>query len=130
MVEHSNVARIRDGYAAFSKGDFAALNDFFAEDILWHVGGRTQLAGDYRGRDAVYGFFGKLMEVTGGTFRLDVHTILADDDHGVALVVATGSRNGRSVELKEAHVFHLLNGKVVESWEATIDQYSADELLA
>ena len=37
------------------------LNDFFAEDILWHVGGRGQLAGDYRGRDAVYRFFGKLM---------------------------------------------------------------------
>jgi ketosteroid isomerase-like protein len=88
------------------------------------------LAGDYRGRDAVYGMFGKLMEITGGTFRLDVHTILADDDHGVALVVATGSRNGQSVELKEAHVFHLLNGKVVEFWEAFTDQYSADELLA
>jgi hypothetical protein len=70
------------------------------------------------------------MEVTGGTFRLDVHTTLADDDHGVALVVATGSRNGRSVELKEAHVFHLLSGKVVEVWDIAADQYSADELLA
>jgi ketosteroid isomerase-like protein len=40
IAEHSNIARIRDGYAAFSKGDFASLNDFFAVDILWHGGGR------------------------------------------------------------------------------------------
>ena len=32
MAEHRNVARIKDGYAAFAKGDFAALNDLFAED--------------------------------------------------------------------------------------------------
>jgi hypothetical protein len=26
MAEHPNVARIRDGWAAFAKGDFAVLN--------------------------------------------------------------------------------------------------------
>jgi hypothetical protein len=66
MAEHPNVARIRDGYAAFAKGDFAALNDLFAEDLLWHVNGRSQFAGEYRGPEAVFGVFGKLMEVTEG----------------------------------------------------------------
>ena len=64
MAEHPNVARIRDGYAAFAKGDFAALTDLLAEDLVWHQGGRSQLAGDYRGREAVFGYFAKLMEVT------------------------------------------------------------------
>jgi ketosteroid isomerase-like protein len=36
VAEHPNVARIRDTYAAFAKGDMAALNDMFAEDLLWH----------------------------------------------------------------------------------------------
>jgi ketosteroid isomerase-like protein len=53
MAEHPNVTRMRDGYAAFAKGDFAVLNDLFAEDVLWHVGGHNQLAKDYRGRDEV-----------------------------------------------------------------------------
>lgn len=70
------------------------------------------------------------MEVTGGTFQIDVHRILADRDHGAALVVTTGSRNSRSVELKEAHVFHLRNGQIVEFWNNTADQYSADGLFA
>ena len=92
MAEHPNVARIRDGYAAFAKGDFAALTDLLAEDLVWHQGGRNQLAGDYRGREAVFGYFAKLMEVTEGSFHVDVHAVLADDEHGVALTVATASR--------------------------------------
>jgi uncharacterized protein len=129
MAEHPNVARIKDGYAAFAKGDFAALNDLFAEDLLWHVAGRSQLAGDYRGREAVYGFFGKLLEVTEGSLHLDLHAVLADDEHGVALVVATASRGGRSITVNEAHVLHMRDGKVVEFWDANTDQYAFDELI-
>jgi uncharacterized protein len=129
MAAHPNVARIADGYAAFAKGDFAVLNDLFAEDLRWHEPGRNQLAGDYRGRDAVYEFFGRLMEITEGTFNLEVHAILADDEHGVALVTSTASRGGRSATVNDAHVFHLRDGKVVEFWAASTDQYAIDELI-
>lgn len=57
MPDHSDAARLGDGYAAFSKEDFVALNDFFAEDILWHVGGGGQLPRDYQHLDAVTDFF-------------------------------------------------------------------------
>ena len=129
MAEHPNVARIRDGYAAFAKGDFAVLNDLFAEDLVWHNGGRNQLSGDYRGRDAVYGSFGKLAEVTEGSFHLDLHAVFADDEHGAALVVSTASKGGRSITTNEAHIFHLRDGKVVEFWNASTDPYAFDELI-
>jgi uncharacterized protein len=129
MAEHPNVARLRDGYAAFAKGDFAVLNDIFAEDLLWHEPGRNQLAGDYRGRDAVYAFFAKLMEVTEGSFHLDLQAVFADDEQGVALVVSTASRGGRSVKVNDAHIFHLRDGKVVEFWNASTDSYAFDELI-
>ena len=129
MAEHPNVTRIKDGYAAFAKGDFAVLNDLFAEDLLWHVGGRSQLANDYRGRDQVYEFFGKLMELTEGSFHLDLHAVFADDEHGVALVVGTASRGGKSVTINEAHIYHLRDGKVTEFWDGSTDQYAFDELI-
>ena len=129
MAEHANVARIKDGYDAFAKGDFAVLNDLFAEDLLWHEPGRNQLAGDYRGREAVYGFFGKLMEITEGSFRLEVQAVFADDQQGVALVVSSASRDGRSVKINDAHIFHLRDGKVVEFWNASFDPYAYDELI-
>jgi ketosteroid isomerase-like protein len=96
MAEHPNVARITDAYAAFAKGDLAVLEDFFAEDVLWHEGGRNQITGDYRGREAVFGLFGKLMEITEGSLRVDPHAVFADDEHGVALVVVTAKRLSRS----------------------------------
>jgi uncharacterized protein len=130
MAGHPNVARLGDGYAAFAKGDFAALDDVFAEDLLFHVGGRNQLTGDYRGRQAVYAMFAKLMEITGGTFHLDVHAILADDEHGVALVVQTASRGGQNIRINAADVTHLRDGKIVEFWTASTGQYAFDELLA
>jgi uncharacterized protein len=129
MAGHPNVARIKDGYAAFAKGDFTVLNDLFAEDLLWHEPGRNQLGGDYRGRDAVYGFFGKLMELTEGSFHLDVESIFADDERGVALVVSTASRGGKSIEVKDAHIFNLRDGKVVEFWQASTNPYAYDELI-
>src|ERR1700739_2780168 len=72
MAEHPNAVRIRDGYAAFINGDLAVLNDLLTEDVVWHHGGRSRLSGDYHGRDAVFGLFGKLFEVTGGTFHMDL----------------------------------------------------------
>lgn len=64
MAEHPKVALIKAAYAA-GRGDTAALNDLFAEDIPWHAGGRLQQASDYRGREAVFGFLGKLRELAG-----------------------------------------------------------------
>ena len=129
MAEHPNVVRIRDGYAAFAKGDFAALTDLLAEDLVWHQGGRSQLAGDYRGREAVFGYFAKLMEVTEGSFHVDVHAVLADDEHGVALTVATASRGGRSMTANDADVMHLRDGKITEFWTSSTDPYAFDELV-
>ena len=129
MAEHPNVTRIKDGYAAFAKGDFAVLNDLFADDVVWHIGGRSQLTKDYRGRDDVYGFFGRLLELTGGSFHIDLHAIFADDEHGVALVASSASRGGKSVIINEAHVFHLHDGRVTEFWDGSTDQYAFDELI-
>ena len=129
-MTHPNEDLVRRGYAAFGTGDMATLDGLFADDIVWHVGGHNQLTGDYRGRDEVYGFFGKLMELTDGTFHIDLHAVFADDEHAVALVVSTGSRGGKSVTTNEAHVFHMRDGRVTEFWDASTDQAASDELLA
>jgi uncharacterized protein len=129
MAEHPNVARIRDGYAAFAKGDFAVLNDLFAEDLLWHEPGQNQLSGDYRGREAVYGFFGKLMEVTEGSLSVDLDAVFADDEHGVALVALSASRGGQSVQVSAAQLFHMRDGKVEEFWSVSAEPNAFDEII-
>ena len=63
--------------------------------VIQHVPGNGPLAGDYKGSDAVLSYYGKLAELTSGTFRahlVDVH----GDGHGhvTSMHVLTATRNG------------------------------------
>jgi uncharacterized protein len=70
------------------------------------------------------------MELTGGTFRVELHDVLANDEHAVSLYVARGEREGRTLEDKSVLVSHIRNGKLVETWGYSEDQYVLDEFLS
>jgi hypothetical protein len=53
---HPNEDLIRQGYDAFGRGDMDTLRALFDPDIVWHAPGRSQLAGDHQGVDAVLGY--------------------------------------------------------------------------
>ncbi|HSO52030.1 MAG TPA: nuclear transport factor 2 family protein, partial [Actinomycetes bacterium] len=111
----------RRGYEAFANGDMATLSELLADDVTWHVDGAGPLSGTYHGRDEVFSFFGRLAEETAGTFRLDVHDVLANDEHAVVLCTQSASRGGKSIEVPVANVSHLRDGKLTEFWGATTD---------
>ena len=121
MTEHPNVEQARRGYEAFATGDMATLTGVIADDVVWHVTGAGPLSGDYHGRDQVFGFFGRLAEETGGTFRLDVHDILANDEHTAVLATLSASRGGKSLEVPVVNVSHNRDGKITEFWASTTD---------
>lgn len=115
-MAHPNEDLVRRGYEAFGRGDMATLNELFSDDLVWHVPGHNPLSGDFRGKDEVFSTFQKVGELSGGTFKLDIHAILADDEHAVALTRSIGQREGKSLEDNTVQVFHLKDGKVTEQW--------------
>jgi ketosteroid isomerase-like protein len=129
MSEHPNVTRIREGYAAFARGDLAALDDLLAEDIRWHVGGHSRLAGTYEGRPAVHAMFGKLMEITEGSFSVHLRAVFADDTDGVGVVTNSLRRGSAEAEIVQADLFRFVEGKVVEAWDASADQDAFDMVI-
>jgi SnoaL-like domain len=78
------------------------LRELFDPQIVWHFPGRSPLAGDHRGVDAVLGFFGRTMELTAGTFRAELHDVVADDLHSVGMHLATGEREGRGWKIERS----------------------------
>jgi len=128
VSEHPNVELVRRGYAAFLSGDMETVSSLFADGIVWHVGGAHQLSGDYAGKEAVFGNFAKLGQVTQGSLSLDIHAIVADDDHAVVLLDSTieapASYHGR-----EVHVLHISDGKVTEFWEFPDDRAALNAAL-
>jgi ketosteroid isomerase-like protein len=129
-MAHPNVDMLNKGYDAFDKGDLDTVQALFSDDVVFHVVGNSPLAGDYAGRDEVLGFFGKLVEMTGGTFRLVRHAVLADDEHGVVLHNITAQREGKSIDVNAADIFHVRDGKVTEAWLTSIDQDAVDEFFS
>lgn len=130
MTAQENAEIIRGGYEAFGKGDIPAVLALFADDVVWHIPGRSPLAGDYNGAQEVLGFFGQLQERSGGSFRLEMHDLLASDDHVVALINEVGHRGDKSINSPGVHVWHVSGGKVTEFWGASSDLYALDEFWA
>ena len=128
-MAHPNEELLRRGYAAFSTGDMATVFGLFADDMLWHNGGSNQLTGDVRGHEAIMGFFGKLMEATGGTLRLEVHDVLANDTHGTVLVTAHADRDGQPMAVREVNVWHIADGKATEFWSFAEDTAEYDKMI-
>lgn len=127
-AQHVNVERARRAYRAFDEGDMATLNELMTDDTVWHIGGQTPLSGDYRGRQAVFGFFQRVMELSGGTFKLEVHDVLANDDHVVALVTERAERHGKTLTSRAAHITHVDGeGRTKEFWAFFDDMRAVDD---
>jgi hypothetical protein len=94
-MAHSDEDLVRGAFAAFGRGDLDALRDqYLAEDVRFHYPGRGALAGDHDGVPEVLAVFGRAFELTGGTLHLELHDVIASDEHAVALYTARGERAG------------------------------------
>jgi uncharacterized protein len=128
-MTHPNEVLLREAFAAFMRGDMEALQTkYFAEDIRYHVSGRSQIAGDYEGVAQVLGLFGRLFELSGGTLRLELHDVVANDEHGVALFKVLAERDGKQLADNEILISHATpDGKAAEIWTQSTDVYNSDQ---
>jgi ketosteroid isomerase-like protein len=124
-MAHPNADLVRKGFAAFAAGDMATMDQLFADDAKWHATGRSPLAGDFDGKEAIFGSFARIPQET-DSFHQDVHAVLADDEHAMALVDVTLERGGKTFEAQQALVFHVSDGKVTEAWVMSTDPYAFD----
>jgi ketosteroid isomerase-like protein len=69
---HKNAEIVRRGYHAFNTADMKTLTELFDENASWHTPGRGILAGDRKGREAVFAQFGRYGQDMGGTFRAEL----------------------------------------------------------
>lgn len=126
----SNEAMLRATYEDFGRGDMDAVLANCADDIVFHNPGRSQIAGDYKGRDGFMALIGKVMELSGGTFQEELTDALANDRHGVALARHSLERNGKKYEYHTVHVWRIKDGKFTEFFEHPGDPTAFEEAWA
>ena len=128
MGADENAAIVRRGYEAFNSGDMKTLTELFDESAVWHVPGRSSLAGNHEGREAVFAYFGRLGQETEGTFRAELEHLLADDDgRVVGIHHNSAKRDGKQLDVDVCLVFQLENGRITQGVEHYRDLYAWDE---
>lgn len=123
-----NADVVRRGYAAFNASDIKTLTEIFDENASWHTPGRSPIAGDNRGRDAVFAQFGRYAGDTEGTFKATLQDVFkGDEGRVVGIHHNSGERNGKRLDVGCCIAFEIKNGKIVSGREHFYDLYAWDE---
>ena len=83
--------------------------------------------GGLRGRRSGTRLFQQSSELTGGTLRIDLHDVLANDEHVVSLVTMRAERAGKKLDTNFVQVSHVGDGKITETWICPADPVAMEE---
>jgi ketosteroid isomerase-like protein len=126
-MAHPNEEIVRQGYKAFGEGDMDTLRSLFAPDAVHQATGNNPLSGDYKGVDAILGYYGQLFERSGGTFSAELKTVTAEgDDTVVATHRNKGERDGKTLDQDETLTFTISGGKFTRLVEKHSDPAAND----
>jgi ketosteroid isomerase-like protein len=121
MGLQENLQVVKDGYAAYGRGDIPGVLALLSEDIEWHIpGAGLPLAGTYRGHNGVANFFEKLALET-DVLDFQPREFVAEGDRVLVIgwertkVKATN----RTLEADWVMAFTVRNGKVAKFREYT-----------
>lgn len=130
-MAHKNVEVIEKALKAFLAGDFETVLGMFGDDFVLHVPGKSPLAGDYKGKEEfAQNFFGRIMQLTDNTARLERHDVVGGDEHVVGIYTWTASRNGKTLSWRHANIYHVRDGKIAEVFFNPFEQDEFDELFS
>ena len=106
-----------------SRGDLEAAASYLADDVIWHEIGRAE---PRRGKAELAASMGEVdYEITG-----QLHDIVGNDEHVVALIDATGTRGDHSLSYRVAEIYNVLDGKIIERWAFSDDTAAITEFFA
>jgi uncharacterized protein len=129
---HTNATLIRDFHNAlghfYAGGDIEAVRAMLTDDVVWHVPGRSAIAGDHVGKNDVLDYFHRRRQLGRGSFKVNVHDILANDARAVLFAGGQAERDGRSIQWETVGIFGIADGKIVDCWLLPFDQYAFDEI--
>jgi uncharacterized protein (TIGR02246 family) len=109
-MSHPNEEIVRRAYAAINNRDLEAFVAEFTEDAKWYGSGRH-----VEGREGLGTMVGQLIDASGGTLQIELHDVLANDEHAVVLQITRAERAARVLEDRVVYVFHLRDGKIAEA---------------
>lgn len=125
---HPNEALLRREYEARAARDDRALTKILADDVVWHVPGKSAIAGEYRGVDRVMEYVRRRRELVDGAFEITVLDVFANDEHGFVMATGRATRGGQTFEWRAHGLYRFRDGRIAECWVLPESQYEFDRI--
>jgi uncharacterized protein len=129
-MAHPNEDVARSATEALSKRDIEGFLAHHTDDVVVHFPGRGPMAGDYRGKEQFASMFQRQMQMLDAPPELEVHDVLANEEHAVVLNRVSATRGGRTLDQEQVVVMHFRDGKISESWLHFAKQQEMDEFAS
>jgi hypothetical protein len=124
-VSDASLKVLRQLLDAFNRLDTEAAAALIADDIEWHEIGRDE---PIRGKAALAERFSGALP--GWQITTELHDMLANEEHAIALVTATATMGGKSLTYRTAEIYHVKDGKVTARWAFSNDTGAINEFFA
>jgi ketosteroid isomerase-like protein len=117
--DHPNAAIVRRQFEnQGSETNPDAWLDGLSDDVEWHEIGQSEaIRGKQALRDKYMGANKPDWEIVDGS----LHDVVANDEHVVALLTATGKRGDQTLEYRVAEIYHMKDGKITKRWAFSDD---------
>jgi ketosteroid isomerase-like protein len=115
-------------YDAVGRRDLEGALACFSEDAVWILPGRSPIAGEHRGREAIgRNVLSQVGPRSSETFRADLLDVAIGEHHVVAVQHATAERNGKRLDITACQLLTIRDGQIVEVRGHYSDQYALDD---
>jgi RNA 2',3'-cyclic 3'-phosphodiesterase len=124
VVQRFHAAQAR----AYASGELDGVRELLDEDVVWRVPGRSAIAGEHRGVDAVLDYLQRRAAMTDATFRVTVRGLSVIGEQVVQLAGGRAERAGRTLTWETVGIFRVRAGRIAECRLVPFDLYEFDEI--
>jgi uncharacterized protein len=129
MTAAPNVDASRRALESLGAGEVVPLASLVSRDVIWHVPGVHRFAGEFRGRDELVELYERMAAEGVRTAFDEIHAVVGDDEHVVALIRATVHGAGGTVPARSVVVLHFEGDAVAEGWTMSDRQDEIDLVI-
>jgi uncharacterized protein len=114
---------------AWREGDVTGLLDAYADDVVFHYFGTSDLAGDHVGKDAAVG---AMLEASTRSTRtlVEIVDVLVGERLGALIAIERFERGNESAEVQRVLLYRVEADQFVECWLYDTDQPMIDRFWA
>ena len=128
--KHADVLTYLRTADAFRRRDLKAIAESIHDDVRWHLPGKTWMAREIQGREALMAFLQEIVTRTANSFLLEDLHIAGTDHHVIALQHFGATLDGQTQRFQAVSVMRFEGGRQIERWFYLLDPDAFDAFFS